>query len=71
MSKKQSNPMPENVKRPKPPPGPPFRTMKETFFSGLIETKQSMQARHDYEMFMKGYRFALGKPNVPQPGEQL
>ncbi len=57
--------------KPPAPPGPPGETFKETLFRGLVETKESIQARRDYEMFMRGYRFALGEPNVPQAGELL
>lgn len=46
---------------PHPPPGPPCRIMKETFFAGLIETKESKQRRRDYEMFMAGWSYANGK----------
>jgi len=44
-------------------PGPPNREFKQTIFHGLVETKESIQRNRDYEMFMKGYRFARDAPN--------
>ena len=38
-----------------PPPGPPCRQYRDTVFFGLVETKKSKQAQHDYEMYMGGY----------------
>ena len=66
-----------NVKKPQgasavpPPPPPPSREFKQTLFSGMVETTQSIQRRRDWQMFMKGYRFAQGEPNIPQPGDYL
>jgi hypothetical protein len=47
------------IKPPAPPPPPPCRTYKYCLFAGDVETKESVQRRHDYEIFMKGYSFAL------------
>jgi len=54
----------------KPPPPPP-REFRLRFFGGEVETDKSIQHRRDYEMFMKGYRFAHGDPNIPQPGDYV
>ena len=62
MSKKASNPLPKNVCRPKAPPAPPappHTTRKQSFFSGFIETKESIRRREDYEMYMRGYAHGL------------
>jgi len=40
-----------------PPPGPPGRTEVSGFFGGN-ETRQSIRQRQDYEVFMRGYRYA-------------
>lgn len=56
---------------PPPPPGPPSRTYKRTLFGVDVETKESIRNQRDYAMFMKGYRFAQGIPNIPQPGDIL
>lgn len=45
--------------QPKPPPGPPNREFKTRLFGGMVETKNSIQRRHDYETFMHG--FMLGQ----------
>jgi len=58
-------------KKPPPPPGPPGREFRTTLFGGHTETKKSIQHRRDYEKFMRGYKFALGHPNVPQPGDYV
>lgn len=64
---------PENAVKPPPPPGPPCRAYKESFFSkGLIETKESKQKTHDYEVYMEGYRAGANSqtchcPDVPVP----
>ena len=56
MTKKQSNPPPPDKKyRPKPPPPPPGRTCRTGFF-GMRETKESIRAGEDYEVYMRGYR---------------
>lgn len=57
MNKKGSNPHPSGV-RPNPPPGPPGRTFEYNWFSSG-ETKDSIRAREDYRMFMKGYTAAI------------
>jgi len=44
---------------PKPPPGPPGRTFRFTIF-GSKETKESIRARQDYEVYMRGYRDGAG-----------
>lgn len=44
---------------PKPPEGPPSRTLKDTFFSGLVETKQSKQRTRDWENYIRGYSDAI------------
>lgn len=41
--------------QPKPPPGPPNREFKTGLFGGAVETKNSIQRRHDYDTFMNGY----------------
>lgn len=54
---------------PSPPPPPPRQ-----FWTGLFgthETTKSIRDRRDWEMFMKGYRFALGEPNTPGLGDYL
>jgi hypothetical protein len=61
----------EDKKPPQPPPGPPCRMFKQTLFGNEVETKKSIQWQRDYLMFMKGWRFAHGEPNVPQPGDYV
>ena len=47
-------------KPPPRPPGPPNRVFHTSYFLGLeSETRESKQKTRDYEMFMKGYNFAL------------
>lgn len=53
------------------PPCPPPREYRDTFFSGPKETAWSIKARQDYRMFIKGFNYAMGKPNIPSPGEYL
>jgi hypothetical protein len=54
MGKKQSNPPPPKNARPAPPPGPPSRKMHHGFL-GVGETKESIRAREDYEVYMCGW----------------
>lgn len=61
-----------NITPPPPPPGPPCRTYRDSFFGIMTETKESKQKRHDYEMFVKGYRAGVKscdccQPKVPIP----
>lgn len=58
MGKKQSNPPPPENSRSKPPPGPPGRTFKNGFF-GRRETQESILARKNYEVYMRGWRDGL------------
>lgn len=58
---------------PAPPEGPPCRTFKDTFFCGLIETKESQQRTRDWrnrmrdwEIYMRGYR--SGRDTSTPPG---
>lgn len=41
--------------RPTPPPGPPCRIIRDGFF-GSKETKESIRAREDYEVYMRGWK---------------
>ena len=36
-----------------------------------VEPVMGFVGRRDYEKFMRGYKFALGHPNVPQPGDYV
>jgi len=38
-----------------PPIPPPCRTFKQTFWSGLVETKESRQATRDWKNYIRGY----------------
>jgi len=38
-----------------PPIGPPSRLMKETLFSGLKETKQSIKITEQWQLYIKEY----------------
>jgi len=68
-SRKKKMQRPTQKITPAPPP-PPARQFKTGFF-GTTETKKSIQNRRDYEMFMKGYRYAHGAPNIPLPGDYV
>lgn len=49
-------PHPKGEKEPPtPPPGPPGRSYRDFLFLGLVETKESKQKSHDYDIFMQGY----------------
>lgn len=61
----------QNKNHPPPPPWPPSREFQTTLFGGYAETKQSIQRRRDYDKFMRGYMYALGHPNIPQPGDYV
>ena len=57
-------PMPKNVKPPKSeklpkPEGPPCQEFKETFWKGLVETKESKQKRLDYQNYIRGWHDAM------------
>jgi hypothetical protein len=71
---------------PEPPEGPPSRTFKETFFSGLVETAESKQRTRDWENYMRGYGQGLasrrvhptqadgvqcGNPNIDMPARKF
>lgn len=58
-------------KHPLPPPSPPQREFQYCLFGGEQETKKSIQNRRDWQMFIKGFRFAHGEPNIPQPGDYV
>ena len=45
----------------KPPIGPPCRTMKETFFSGLKETKKSKEQTEKWCLYIEKYKTAFRK----------
>lgn len=45
---------------PKPPPGPPNRSFRPTFFGGAVETDESIQRRRDYDNYMRGWTDAMG-----------
>lgn len=47
---------------PAPPPPPPSRTIRDGLF-GQRETKESIRAREDYEVYMRGWSagFAAGR----------
>lgn len=44
---------------PEPPIGPPCRTMKESFWSGLIETEESKQRTKEWQEYISLYRYML------------
>ena len=46
----------------KPPKGPPCREIRTGFF-GSKETKRSIRAREDYEVYMQGYRDGRNEQN--------
>ncbi len=50
---------------PPPPPPPPGREFKSGIF-GTRETKESIRAREDWEIYMKGYNHGLsiGRGNM-------
>jgi hypothetical protein len=62
MGKKGSNPPPpKGVVKPPPPPSPPLRIYRGIGgIFGQSETKESIRRGEDYEMFMKGYSYAMG-----------
>lgn len=43
----------------KPPIPPPCRTMKETFFAGLIETEESKQKSKDWQEYISLYGYRI------------
>jgi hypothetical protein len=70
--RKGTNPNPPTAAKPlPPPPPPPGREFRTTLFGGTKETNESIQRRRDYEMFMKGFRYARGFPNVPNASDYL
>lgn len=48
--------LPETADYPPPPYEKPPRQYRDTWFSGLVETKQSIQDRIEYEIFCSGFR---------------
>lgn len=48
----------------KPPIPPPCRTMKETFWSGLVETKESKQKTKDWNEYISLYGYLLKHPDM-------
>lgn len=54
-----------------PPPPPPSLEYRFSFSGKQVETDKSIRRRRDYEMFMKGFLYAHGEPNIPQPGDYL
>jgi len=57
---------------PEPPVGPPSRTLKETIFSGLIETEESKQRTRDWNNYIRGYGEGLASRRVipTPPGDE-
>ena len=60
----------KSIKNP-PPIGPPCRMFKQTFFKGEVETEKSKRWQRDYRMFLKGYEYANGAVNIPQPDDYV
>ena len=60
MGKKESNPRPSGIEKPPAPPAPPpSRIFKQTFWSGLAETRESKQATRDWQNYIRGYSEGL------------
>lgn len=57
--------------RPSAPPPPPCRTVKAGWF-GEYETKESIRAREDYQLYMQGWRdgFDSAKGNQSKPPQE-
>jgi hypothetical protein len=59
------------VVTPYPPKGPPGHEFTTLWLGGTQETPESKKRNRDYDMFMRGYNYALTGLNVPQPGDYV